>query len=137
MLKIPDDKKSVRKLDELVNVYLELDRHIEQIKKEYRKKIAPLNDHQEKLTGRILNFLDRTGQKSARTIDGTLVTSVVSRKAQLDEPDDFMAFVAQHQLFELLDRHANTKACCEFAEEHGRLPPGVKINSIRRLKVTP
>ena len=36
-----------------------------------------------------------------------------------------------------MDRRANATACRDYAEEHGALPPGVKINSIRTVGVYP
>jgi hypothetical protein len=121
-------------ISRLVSDYITLRNHIEKLRKEYQETIKPCEDLKDKLTARILAFLDGTDQEMARTTEGT-VTKGVKHTASLDDPNMFMDFVMEQEMPELLDRKANAKACLEYAEEHGSLPPGVKINSIRTISV--
>jgi hypothetical protein len=61
---------------------------------------------------------------------GTAYVSVKT-SASLEDPDIFMRHVIGTESWELLDRRANATAVKAFAEEnHGALPPGVKMASI-------
>jgi hypothetical protein len=122
-------------ISKLVSDFITLRNHMEKLKKEFQEAMKPREELKDRLTARILAFLDGTDQESARTAEGT-VTKGVKHDASLDDPDMFMDFVREHDRHDLLDRKANTKACMEYVKENGSLPPGVKINSIRRLSVT-
>jgi len=121
-------------ISRLVSDYITLRNYIDKIKKEYKEALKPCEDLKDKLTARILAFLDGSDQEMARTTEGT-VTKGVKHTASLDDPTMFMDFVKEHGRDDLLDRKANAKACLEYAEENGSLPPGVKINSIRTISV--
>ena len=70
-------------------------------------------------------------------MDGCRERHDLPRTAPLTDPDEFMSFVRERDLYELLERRANALACMTYAEEHeGTLPPGVKINSNRTVGVT-
>jgi hypothetical protein len=122
------------RIDELVAQYVQIRDRMEELKKEYERTIEPFKTVQEQLRMRILAFLDGTGQEMARTNEGT-VSKITKHSASLHMPDEFMEFVFKHRLPELLDRKANSTACISYANEHGTLPPGVTINSIRTISV--
>jgi hypothetical protein len=106
------------------------------MKERHKLELKPFEDIKQKLIGEMLEFLDRTGQKSAKTAEG-IATVIVRHTAVCTDPDEFMEFVFEHNLRDLIDRRANATACRDYAEEHqGTLPPGVKINSMRTVGVT-
>jgi len=105
-----------------------------EIKEGHKKELEPFETVKDKLRMRILAFLDATGQEMARTSEGT-VSKTVKHSAALHIPHEFMDFVFEHNLPGLLDRKANANACIDYANEHGALPPGVTINSIRSISV--
>lgn len=122
------------RVDKLVSDYIATRDYIRKLKEKHKNELAEFELALEKLTGRLLLFLDATGQEMARTAAGTVSAS--SRDtARLDDPDVFMKFVAEHELFELLDRRANATACKDFAKDTGTLPPGVRINTLRGVSV--
>lgn len=94
----------------------------------------PYLEAKEKLHTELLEFLERTGQKSAKTANGTVYIHV-QRTASAFDPDAFMAFVQETMRLDLLERRANAQACMDYAESEGSLPPGVKINNYRTAKV--
>src|SRR5215831_3878999 len=99
--------------------------------REKRKEILdPMNEVQEK----IMNALDATEQESARTEWGTASISV-KYYASCPDPDAFVEFVRENNAYELMERRAASIPCRAFAEEHGQLPPGVAINSVRSIGV--
>ena len=83
----------------------------------------------------MLEFLDthRPGDRPRPTRARS--TCRIKHTASLGDPDAFMDYVMKNGAFELMDRRANSTACREFAEEHGSLPPGVKLNSTRTVGV--
>ena len=122
------------RLNKLVAMYLAIRKKKEQIEERHKKELVQIEAMKQKLTGTLMEILDRTGQESARTTEGTVSLSM-RHTASLADPDAFMDYVMKNGAFELMDRRANSPACREFAEEHGSLPPGVKINSVRTLSV--
>lgn len=127
----PED---LTKINKLVAQYIALRTRMEQIEEQHSQFLKPFEQAKAQLTGLMLEFLDNTGQESAKTNEGT-VFAAVRNTASLADPDAFMDYVMRTGSFELMDRRANSTACREFADENGELPPGVKINSLRYVNV--
>jgi len=96
-----------------------------------RKKIVDLMTLVE---NQIMSALDATGQESARTEFGT-ASITVRHYASCSDPDAFVDFVRENDAWELMERRAASIPCRAWAEEHGQLPPGVNINSVRGIGV--
>jgi len=117
-------------VDSLIAEYVKLRDDVKKIealaakKKEERDQIGTL----------ILDFLDSTGQESAKTTAGTAFIKEQAY-ASCSDPDSFMGFVADNNALELVDRKPNSIACQAFATQHGHLPPGVKLTIQRRVNV--
>jgi hypothetical protein len=122
------------RVDKLVADYIATRNYIKALKDKHKAELAEFELALEKLGGRLLLFLDSHGQEMARTAAGT-VSATVRDTASLSDPDIFIEFVAEHGLYELLDRRANATACKDFAKENGTLPPGVRINTLRGVSV--
>lgn len=124
------------RIDKRVAQFVVVRDEIEAIKERHKLELEPFEDLKKKLIGEMLAFLDHTGQKSAKTAEG-IATVIVRHTAVCTDPDLFVNFVREHDLYELMDRRANAVACRDYAEENnGTLPPGVKINSMRTVGVT-
>lgn len=122
------------RIDKMVAQYLALREKIRELDARYKAVLEPFELVKNKLGGMMLEFLDQTGQESAKTSEGT-VYARVKHTASLADPDVFMEYVIKHGAYDLLDRRANSVACRDHAEEHGELPPGVKLSSIRNAGV--
>jgi hypothetical protein len=122
-------------IDKRVEQYLWIRGEIERIEKANVEALKKHRLTKEKIAGELLEFLDKNHLKSARTAFG-LVTVLVKPTSPLTDPDAFIEFVRENDAYELLNRAANPTACLAYAEEHGSLPPGVKINSRRTIGVT-
>jgi hypothetical protein len=132
----PSPPESNGRIDKRVAQFIFIRDEIEKIKARHKQELAEYEHFKQLLIGEMLDFLDRTGQKSAKTAKGT-VSITVKHTAICTDPDQFIDFVREHDLYELMDRRANAIACRGYAEEHeGTLPPGVKINSMRTVGVT-
>ena len=123
------------RIDIRVAQYLVLRKELAEKKAAYEAEIAPLLVLKQKLDGSMMQFLDQTGQQSAKTAEGTVYT-FINPTAVCTDPDAFVDFVRKNDAYELMDRKANATACNEYAEEHdGVLPPGVRINRERKIGV--
>lgn len=107
---------------------------IDDIEEKHKSELAPYKQLYEKLSGTLLEYLDNTRQESAKTAAGTVYVSI-RNTAALSDADAFMNHIIETQEFELLERRANATACREYAEQHGHLPPGVKLNVLRSARV--
>jgi hypothetical protein len=100
----------------------------------YRQHRKQTVDAMKTVEDQILTALDATGQESARTEFGT-ASITVNHYASCSDPDAFVDFVRQNDAWELMERRAASVPCRAWEEEHGQLPPGVKINSVRGIGV--
>jgi len=97
-------------------------------------RVTEIKEQRSQIDAQILEFLDSSGQESAKTSAGT---AYVHRQdyASCSDADGFMQFVAHNNAYELLNRTPNSTACRAFADQHGHLPPGVKLNTQRTAKI--
>ncbi len=130
------DPPADKRIDKRVAQFIMIRDEIETIEERHKAELKPFKAAKDRLAGEMLEFLDSTGQKSAKTAEGTVTVSV-RHTAVCADPDRFIEFVFENDLRELIDRRANATACRDYAEEHdGVLPPGVKLNSMRIVGVT-
>ena len=122
------------RFDELVRAYNKTDNVIDKIKERHKQELEKPHRLKELLTERLLEALADTGQEMARTQYGT-VSAAVRPTASCFDPNLFIDYVRKHDAYELMDRRPNSTACQEFNNQHGELPPGVKINLIRFVSV--
>jgi hypothetical protein len=116
---------------------LELKKYKDAIEADRLRKLQPILRVEKKVTGRVMAWMKANGTQSIKTDKGTITFKRNDSASCIADPDGFMTFVIENELFELLDRRANTTACKEYAEEHGgKLPPGVKINTKESLVIT-
>jgi len=99
-----------------------------------RQKRKEIVDVMTLVENQIMAALDATGQESARTDAGT-ASITLKHYASCSDPDAFIDFVRENDAWELMERRAASIPCRTWAEEHGQLPPGVKINSVRGIGV--
>lgn len=134
MLKSPT-KETEKPLDVLVANWVAIRDHIKETEEVMEKHLAPFKAKKEEITAELLKQLDTQGAEMARTKHGT-VSALVRHTASLSDPDAFMDYVRENDLYELMDRRANAVACREHAKfNNGVMPPGVKINSVRYVGV--
>jgi hypothetical protein len=124
-------KMESERLDSLVAEFIKIRDHISKVEEAVKVHLRDFVAKKEELELAMLDHLDAQGAEMVRTKSGT-VSKLVRYTAVLTDPDVFMQYVREFELYDLMDRRANANACREHATEHeGLLPPGVKINSKR------
>ena len=122
------------RVDKWVEKYILIRDKLRELEAEYKEKCKPFLEVQNLLEARMLEFLDQTGQTSAKTLNGMLIAST-RHTATLSDPEAFMDYVVQAERYELLDRKANTTAVREYVKENKALPPGCNLSSFKRVSV--
>jgi hypothetical protein len=118
----------------LVDAFIQNRDAIEEMEKRHKLELKPAFRLRELLTEQLLLKLKATGQEMARTKAGTV--SVAPRTSiSCSNPNEFMEYLIENQLWELIDRRPNKTACLEFNNENGQLPPGVKMTSKEDVNV--
>lgn len=117
-----------------IDHYVKVRDKIKAVNDEHEKRIAPLVDLQNKLTGLLQGFLESTNSESVKTEHGTCYTST-RYSASLPDAGAFMKFVIDNNQFDLLDRRANATAIRNYVESSGALPPGVNLSALRTIGV--
>ena len=121
-------------IDAYVEAFIECRDRLRVLKENYETACAPLHDLQERLSGKLREFMDTHQVQNLKTKHGTCYTST-RWNASLADPDAFMKFVIANQQFDLLDRRANATAVKAYVQEHSQLPPGCNLHGIQQVGV--
>ena len=134
MLKVIKGKEKIEsdpRLNELITYSLDLRDKIEGV----REELAALEKMRTETGDAILGYLDAAGIESARTNSGTATAKFRNSASCRKDPDAFVDYVMKHGAYWLMERRANYEGCRDHLEEHGKLPPGVTLNSQRYASV--
>lgn len=132
--KVGAPPNTTSRVDKWVEQYILIRDKLKALEAEHDLKRAPFVEVQNLLTARMLKFLDRTGQTSAKTLHGMVIAST-RHTASLADPEAFMDFVMKNGLFELLDRRANSTAVKDYVQENHALPPGCNLSQLKTVQV--
>ena len=121
-------------IDKYVGNYVALRDKLRAIEAEFDAKKKEYKDAMEHIGGILMEFLDKTGSESIRTVHGTCYT-IERSSASVADGCAFMNYVLANQAFDLLERRANTTAVKEFVKEHKALPPGVNFSTIHQIGI--
>jgi hypothetical protein len=124
----------VAAVDKRVSQYIQLRDKLKAMDKEFEEKRKEYVDIQNVLSGWLMEFLEKTGGTSIKTVQGTVYLST-RYSASLADPEVFMNFVIENQLYDLLDRRANSTAVMDYVKEKGVLPPGCDLNALKSVGV--
>jgi hypothetical protein len=130
----PEPKEAPALVEKRIKQYIKVRDTIKAADEEHAKKMQPLKDLQDVLTGWMQRFLEHSGADSIKTSEGTCY-STTRYSASLADPQAFMQYVITNNQFDLLDRKANVTACRDYVKDHGVLPPGVNMSSISTVGV--
>jgi hypothetical protein len=123
------------RLNEIIADYLERRKKLEAFDAAVKKERSTHTTGMEELKGQMREILEAMGVASARTDAGTATLSTVDSVKAVD-PDAFFAYVWKTGEIELLERRPAKTAVRAFAEEHGKLPPGVSLTTSSSISVT-
>lgn len=123
-----DPALPVERIDYLGEMLIKVEAELAAREKIYEAGIKELKEIRASIQGRILAFFSATGQSSAKTRVGTIV-SRDRDTAALGDADAFMRYVLDRQAFHLMDRRANVTAVRDYIKEHKIPPPGVNFST--------
>lgn len=124
------------RINSLIGHYLKIADKIDALDAQYKKMLAPLTQLREEISDRLRALLNANGIEKAQTDLGSVRIEIRHSASCREDPEGFLSFVIEQERWELMERRACTVPCLEYAEEHGNLPPGITINTIRNIKVT-
>lgn len=120
--------------EDLINLYRQLKAKVSELEAAHKKELSPFKDKMNELEGHIDAFLLEHQLVNIKTKYGTAYWKT-RWSASLVEPDKFMLFVRESERWELLDRKANVAAVRDYAKVAGELPPGAKLESVRKVHI--
>jgi hypothetical protein len=122
------------KVDQYVRLYIALRDKIKLMDDAYKAEKKEFTDQMDQIEGVLQAALEKTGSEGIRTKHGTVFLTT-KYTASLADPEAFMNYVIENDMFELIDRRANSTAVKDYATEHDALPPGVNLNSYTSVNV--
>jgi hypothetical protein len=122
------------KVDKFVKHFIALRDKKKLMEEAFNLEKKKVTDVMDKIEGILQGFLEKAGGDGIKTKYGSVYLTTKTT-ASLADPEAFMDFIIANELFDLLDRRANSTACKEYAEEHNAIPPGVNLNSYTTVGV--
>lgn len=120
--------------EDLINLYRQLKAKVSEMEAVHKKELAPFKDKMNELEGHIDTFLAEHQLVNIKTKYGTAYWKT-RWSASLVDPDKFVQFVRESERWELMDRKANVAAVRDYAKVEGELPPGAKLDSVRKVHI--
>lgn len=119
-------------MDDLVAGFIARRRQIEAIEADAKVRIAPIKQEMELIETAMTKLMDEAGSLSVRTLNGTAYKQKWT-KARVDDWEQALAFIRQHDRYDLLVRQVNKTAVLESP-----VPiPGVAIERGYQIIVRP
>ncbi len=120
-------------IESLVDEYRKLKVKKSVMEQLVKEKLAPLNKRLEELENIGLNFLNDTGQTSAKTASGTVYKNTLTT-IKVSNTTDFIDFVMSNNAFDLLPQKVVKTVYDQYIED-GISIPGVEVSSIIKLRI--
>lgn len=121
------------KLDDKVEQYIALRDERAKIKKAYTEDDAKLKGEMKLIEMDILEFLNATGQESAKTQHGTAYKELFTSVTVADGKQ-FFDYVFKHRAVDLLEKRINKTAYISYRDDDIEIP-GVKIYQEDKIKI--
>jgi len=120
--------------EDAINLYRQLKAAVAEIEVRHKKELEEYKSNLMKLEGFIDTFLADNKLVNIKTKYGTAYWKT-RWSASLVDPDKFVQFVRESERWELMDRKANVAAVRDYAKVEGELPPGAKLDSVRKVHI--
>jgi len=111
-------------MEALIEKYIEIRDAKQEIVNKHKAKIAKLDKVLDKIEAFILEQFNEDGVESARCSSGTAYKSVRASCGVADW-DTTLAYIREHDLWNMLEKRVNKTAVEEFRDAQGDLPPGL------------
>lgn len=120
--------------EDLINLYRQVKARVAEIEARHKAELKEYKETMEVLAGNIDAFLLEHQLVNIKTKYGTAYWKT-RWSASLVDPDKFMQFVRENDRWDLMDRKANVAAVREYAKVNSDLPPGAKLESMRKVHI--
>jgi len=120
--------------EDAINLYRQLKAAVAEIEARHKKELAKHKEKLSELEGVIDAFLAEHQLVNIKTKYGTAYWKT-RWSASLVDPDLFMKFVRENDRWNLMDRKANVAAVRDYAKVEGELPPGARLDSMRKVHI--
>lgn len=121
-------------IDALVEGYIKLRDAKAELKAEYERGLAPIEQAMNKIEIKLMQALDSQGLEAMKTAAGTAYATTKTSCGVADW-DSFLGFVKEHELWNMLNHAANKTAVDEFRQANNDLPPGVNWRTERVVQI--
>jgi len=122
-----------QKVDALVERYIKLRDLKDKIKELAKEKLAPVENKMKEIEDELQEFLNNTGQTSAKTANGTFFKKI-SSSVTVEDMDKVISFIKTNNAFDLLDSRVNKTAALKYLNEGYELD-GVKVTSVYVVQI--
>jgi hypothetical protein len=118
----------------LIEKYIQLRDKIKAVKDAQKKQLEPYNAALARLEGLLLIALDQAGVENMRAKSGTVYKAAVT-SATVRDWTLTLAYIREHELWELLERRVSKIAVAAVMEERAEDVPGVEVTQVTALHV--
>lgn len=103
------------KVDDLVEEYFSLKASKERIEAFAKEKIEPITERLNEIKSMFKDFLDETGQSSAKTTKGTFFKKI-SSSVTVKNLDEVINFIKDNNAFDLMESKVNKTAALDYID---------------------
>lgn len=120
---------------DVIAAYLKLRAQKDEIKDRHKEELAPYNTKIEKLEAWMLSCLNTANVDSmAFKGVGTMFKQHVN-SVTVENWSDTLAWIKETEAWEVLEQRVSKTVVNDYIEQHGTIPPGVKVTSDIEVRV--
>lgn len=121
-------------LSAAIKKYIEFRDSIDRHQAEFDAKTKPMKAAMKTIEGYFMNLVNKTGQTTFGTPDGTAFRDTKTG-CNVKDWDTFLAWMKENDAHHLLNKAVNKTAVKEYIDAHDTPPPGVEWVSIYDIKI--
>ena len=129
-----DREANMINVEQTVAMVRQIEQRIAEEEKAFKEKMKPLNTFAEEMRVQLLDFLNATGQRNAKTNAGTAYIAD-KESFKVEDQSEFKRHVIGTESWEMIVWAVNRTAAKEFEKTEGALPPGIHKTVIREVRV--
>lgn len=126
--------ENTKPIDELITKFVKIRDGRAEVAARHKEELARFDRALGKLKNYLRDAMTTAGAESIRTGEGTCYFSV-KKSATVESRAALIDFIKRTDNWDLVDLRANAKHVDDYLQEHGELPPAVKLNSFQDVGV--
>lgn len=120
---------------QLIALYIQVRDQKSALAEQHQAQMKPLNDAMEMLDSKLLEMCIANGTDAVKVKGIGSATKSLKESCSIENPEDFKKFVIDNERWDMVSWSAKTEETKGYVQEHGALPPGVKISSYMKMSV--